>query len=418
MRKLVFVPVSCACLLAAAARGGEKAKPPARKPGEVRAGLQSLGRLTFLTPKAVRREFTRVTIADGKGSLPIAGLGLRFQRGRMAVVKPGSKTQNPLAVAVPPKGFSQALGAEISVGDGPKGKVAVSFAWTGKKGEYFVRNMTVSAAQYGDHTVTVVDDNCNGRYNDVGEDAVMMDRGPLAAPLGAVVMVGATPCSLQVAENGRSMIFTPVKGAKLGYAVVRKEGYLRLIGAVLRGPGGGFHVIGDRRPTLLPTGSHSLAFASLGVPAAGQFAVLEGGSASVNVTEGRKVAALKFGRPKLEVRASWDPKRRRVRIEGPKVEDISCKAGKFKFFYTPGAPKVNIIRIGRRAEHKQARDVRMPLGGRPAAPRALYLEARKYDIDRGKKYRFEVRWSNGVIEEAKGSITMDIPRSTAGTPKK
>ena len=48
----------------------------------------------------------------------------------------------------------------------------------------------------------------------------------------------------------------------------------------------------------------------------------------------------------------------------------------------------------------------------------LATNARKYNIDRGKKYRFEVRWPNGVIEEAKGSITMDIPRSTAGTPKK
>ncbi len=420
MRRLVLLLTAPCLLLPAAARSGEKkTKPPAKKPGEVRAGLQAMGRLPFITPKEARREFARVTVAGGKGSLPIAGLGVKFERGRMAVVAADGKNKAPLAVGVPLKGFSQAIAAEVSHGDGSKGQVAVSFARTGKAGEYFARNTVVAIAQYGDSTVTVVDDNCNGRYNDAGEDAVMVGRGTLAAPLGSLVLIGGVPHSFQVSESGKSMTFTPVKGSKLGFAKVsRKYGHLLLIGAVLKGPGGAFHVIGDRRPTLLPVGSYSLAFASLGNPAAGQFAILEGGGANVKVTADRKIGLLKFGRPKLAVKASYDARNKRVRIEGPKADDISCLAGKLKLFYVPGAPRVNIIRIGRTAEHKQARNIKMSMSGKVAAPRGLNLGLRKYNLDKGKKYRFEVRWPNGVIDEATGSVTLKIPRSSAAAKKK
>jgi len=405
------------CHAAPSIAAGEK-QPEAPKPGEVKAGKQAMGRLPFITPGGARQAYTKVTVSGGKGSTPIPGLSLVFRRGLMAVVSADSKVKNPIGVAIPPKGFSQAITAPVKTEDGSPDSVALCFRWTGRKGEYWIRNMTVAAAQYADCNVVVVDDNCNGRYNDLGEDAVIAGRGGMAAPLGSTVLLGGRPYGFQVSADGRKMTFTAVKDYKLGYAMVsNREGHRLLIGAVLKGPSGGYHVIGDRAPSLLPVGSYSFAFASLGNPVADQLAILEGGSLGIAVKEGKKVAVLKFGRPQLKVSAIYDPVSDRVKIDPPDRNAITCKGGTFRFFFRTGTPKVDIVRFSGRREVVQSRDVRMPTGGRNHQPTTLSLSRRKYNLDRGKKYRFDVRWPNGVVDEARGSATLTIPRS-AGRSRK
>ncbi len=413
---LVFAGVSCALLTDAP--GGEK---PAAKanPGEVKSRMVAMGRLSFVTPKQARRAHTKVTVSGGKGSLPISGLSLVSNRGLMAVIQDGDKNQRPLGVAVPPKGFSQAITAEVKFGDGKKGPVALSFAWTGKKGEYFVRNTMVAMAQYGDSTITVIDDNCNGSYSDVGEDAVIVGNGLMAAPLGSTVLLDGRPHGIQVSQSGQTMVLTPVKDFKQGVAMVSKrEGHRLLIGAVLKGPSGGYHVIGDRGPMLLPIGNYTFLFASLGNPVAGQFALLEGKSLTLTVKEGNKVAFLKFGRPELKVSATYDPVKDRVDIAPPDGTAITCKAGSLTFFFAPGTPKLDIIYLGSRGPVTRSRDLRMPTDGNSRQPRTLHLSRKKYNLDRGKKYRFELRWPNGVVDEACGSATLEIPRISAVKKKK
>ncbi len=417
MRMTLTVLLLICCSLGTALAADKKA--PAPRPGEVKTTKQAMGRLPFVTPRQARQAFAKVTVSGGKGSLAVPGLSLAFERGLMAVIAADSKIKNPIGVAIPPKGFSQAIAAPLKTAAGGTDSVAMCFCWTGKAGEYYVRNMMVATAQYADCNVTVIDDNCNGKYNDVGEDAVIVGRGRLAAPLGSTVLLGGRPYGFQVSDDGRKMTFSAVKSPKLGAAIVsNREGHRLLIGAVLKGPGGGYYVIGDRTPTVLPVGSYSFAFASLGNPIAGQFAILEGGSLNLAVKEDRKLAILKFGRPQLNVSATYDPATDRVKIAPPDGNAITCKGGTFKFFFPPGTPKVNITRFNRRRQPVvQSRNIRMPTDKKTHQPRALNLRRKKYNLDRGKKYRFDMRWPNGVVEEAKGSATIEIPYAS-NTKKK
>ncbi len=407
-------------LVSGAAQGtaGEKA-PPAPKPGEVEARLVSLPNPPFITPRQAKQEFTKVTVADGAGSMPVAGLKLKFNRGVMAVVEANSTVKSPVGVTIPQKGFSNCLAANVSFGDGTKGSLAFCFRWTGKSREYDVRNMTVAAGQYGDHPVVVIDDNCNGHYNDVGEDAVLVDRGRLAVPLGSVVLFRGAPHKIEVSESGRKMTFTPVPDFKPGCAIVsRDEGDRLLIGAVLKGPLGGFHAINDRGPTVLPAGSYTLTFASLGNPVINRLAVLDAKGTSLKVEPGNKPAVLTFGRPKLKISVVYNEARDRVVVKAPREGDISCKAGGFRFFFPMTVPEVDITRIGKKSQHRQERSLKMPFNTRAGQPRDMELWRNRHNLDRGKKYRFDMRWATGVIEEVSGSATLVIPQPPPPPPKK
>jgi len=410
-------------LLGAAAAPGGEAAPPAKPatppPGTVKLRLTAMGQFGFVTPREARQDYPRLTVADGKAGLPVAGLEAHIRGGGVAVVPTGGKVENAVAVALPRTGFSAALTAEAKGADGGICQVAVAFAPAGKPGEYFVRNVMAAVGQYGDYNITLVDENCNGRFSDAGEDAVMVGRGALAVPLGATVMVGRTLHGIQVAENGQSVLLTPKPETQVGTAIVsRTEGMRQLIGAVLKDSAGGFHLVGDREAAFLPVGNHSLAFASLGSPQAGAYAILQGGDATFAVPEtGNRHVVLNFGRPEVKISASYDPKSDDVRIEPPSRDAVTCRAGTFRFFFALADPKVEIFRLGTRDDHRQSQ-VSMPVDGSAMrAPRALVLDRSRHDLDRGKKYRFELSWSSGVVEDARGSAVLEIPFPTPPPPK-
>jgi hypothetical protein len=277
----------------------------------------------------------------------------------------------------------------------------------------------VVIGRYLDTAVTVIDDNCNGRFNDLGEDAVLVGSGALAAPLGPVVVLGRRVYNLQVSEDGKTMTFTPAAESKLGAAVVSdREGHRLLLGAILRGPGESFFAVGDRGPTLLPAGSYSFAFAALGKPGTEMAGLLESsGDLNLEVKE-RKVAVLKFGRPRMEVKVRYDERQDDVVIEPPNRDSVTCKAGRFRFFSPTGVPKVDVVRLGRRGNVTKFRNIRMPVDRRGNRPRALRLDRDKYDLDRGDRYRFEVTWANGLVQEAKSSATLTIPKRRRPAKKK
>jgi hypothetical protein len=405
---ILLLTLTCWTVPAApgAARASEAATPGKK---EVTARVVPLQRLGFLTPNEARQKFPRVKLAGGKANLPLGGLGVKLERGVLSLT--GDVVNKQFGVAVPDKGFSRALASDLPAKDkdGAKRTVALCFAATGEKDEFFVRNMNVATAQYGAHTITVVDDNCNGRYNDLEADAIIADRGLLAVPLGSTLMLGNMPHGIEVAEDGSSITVTQIKEFKLGGAMVSRQEYRRqLIGAVLKGPAGGYHAISDQGPSVLPVGKYNFVFASLGTPAANQLACLEGGGrTSLDIKSGRTAAILEFGRPSFKVEVTCTNKGDTVRVRGPRTTGITCKAGTFHFFFRLGTPRLDISSVGARSGSGQLARIPMPLGTN-GEPGSVSFNRTEHRLLRNRTYRFEITWPVSVMDDVKGSATLKL----------
>jgi hypothetical protein len=412
-----LAPLSLGGFVAVIAAVAAAAEPaPAPKPVEIVGRLQAMGSLSCVTPREARGDLPVVKLDGSGGTLPIAGLSAQVQRGVLTVGRSGG-AGGAASVGIPPSGFSQMLAVEAAAGaDGKKVQYALAFRWTGRRGEYHVRNLTVSSGFIDTVPFTVIDDNCNGKYNDVGEDALLLGRAPLAVPLGTAIVAGGRGYTLQVSELGDKITLTPVAGFKAGTAIVsERDGGRLLLGAVLKGPDGSCYLVGDAVPEVLPAGAHTLLFAAIGNPGAGNLAYLEATGTTVNVPEsgpGGRPALIGLGRPTVKLDVTYDAAKDRVCIAAPKTDEIACKAGKLRFFYTMGTPTLDIIRIDRREDKVLERGLRLSVG-QDGSPNGINLDRGKHNLDRGKKYRFELTWPNGIMDQIKGAAVLEIPLAGA-----
>lgn len=66
----------------------------------------------------------------------------------------------------------------------------------------------------GDTKIQVIDQNLNGSFDDVGEDAIVIGRDGAASFLSRVVSVGGELFEIQVARDGSSITYAPYAGAR------------------------------------------------------------------------------------------------------------------------------------------------------------------------------------------------------------
>lgn len=66
---------------------------------------------------------------------------------------------------------------------------------------------------WGGTTIKVIDQNCDGRFDGIGEDALVVGRGESASYLSEVVNVGGELFRMEVAENGSELRFSAYDGA-------------------------------------------------------------------------------------------------------------------------------------------------------------------------------------------------------------
>lgn len=383
-----------------------------KNPGEVEAAVQAVGTFPFITPKEALGELPAVSFSGGKGTLaaPVkAGKVTVYASAGGVAVDVAGDGKNLLKAALFDRGFSTPLAFEVA-GSGEKPNLmALSFAHARKGGGLVCRNTAVACARFADHTVWVIDDNCNGQYGDAGEDAVIVDNGRLAAPLGSTLVLGVRHYRLQITADGRKMTFTPTD-TKLGAAAVsNREGYACLLGAVTKGPDGGYYVLGQRTAEVVPAGEHTLEYACFR-DAGGRNAAVSGGQVKLTVAEGRRVSLLSLGTPTLgQAKAAYDHKRREITVQPPAAEDIKCKAGTFVFDFPMPPARVSVWRLYRGREERVMSHQTMTSQGGKLRPLVIDCHDDE-DLKVGALYRIEVLWALGVIPDAKASVELRLNR--------
>ena len=92
-------------------------------------------------------------------------------------------------------------------GEGPRRAIRL----TDNKGWHFAPAGAVVAKWRG-VTFKVIDQNCDGRFDGIGEDALVVGRGGSACYLSDVVQVGGELYRLQVTQDGSELSFSPYEG--------------------------------------------------------------------------------------------------------------------------------------------------------------------------------------------------------------
>lgn len=159
--------------------------------------------------------------------------------------------------------------------------------------DYKYRSACCLTGKVGDLKITLFDMNSNGRFDDLGQDAVAIGRDHGAAVLSKVVSDGEHVYELDLSEGGTQASIKPYAG-KLGQIDLHDHEGRSKVGCVVvtNGQGHSFNVAGHKAFTL-PTGRYTI---SAGLVQKGkQTAKIRAGEMAPLVVEAGKLASLRWG---------------------------------------------------------------------------------------------------------------------------
>jgi len=122
------------------------------------------------------------------------------------------------------------------------------------------------AGKVGETTIQIIDQNLNGSFNDVGEDAIVVGRDAAASYLSKVISVDGKLWSLDVARDGSSMAVEPYSGpAGLLDLTTLFESKAKLRSAIVRSKDGkhSFSMAKAKRGLSIPAGEYELCAGEL-----------------------------------------------------------------------------------------------------------------------------------------------------------
>jgi hypothetical protein len=150
----------------------------------------------------------------------------------------------------------------------------------------------------GETRVQLIDQNNNGRYDDFGEDAMIVGRSKFATFLSRVVNVGGELHTLQIAPDGSSLTHAPFQG-EVGVLDLRTglETKGKLLSAIVRSADGDvcFDLARAKEGLRVPSGTYSLHSGKFGLGQASAY-VRAGRMASIEVAAGEPTV-LDWGGP-------------------------------------------------------------------------------------------------------------------------
>jgi hypothetical protein len=129
---------------------------------------------------------------------------------------------------------------------------------------WFVRSGCITRGTLEGKTLTLVDENNNGCFNDLGVDTVSVGRASARAYLGDVVSVGGKLREIQVDASGESVRFREYRGETGVLDVFQGfEGKARIDSAVVQSETCSFNLATMRREAKVPAGNYRLVRARL-----------------------------------------------------------------------------------------------------------------------------------------------------------
>jgi hypothetical protein len=167
---------------------------------------------------------------------------------------------------VTPGGYSDAFTATLHYEDGSSAPYNFVFKSLVDKEQYAVIRMSSRVATAQEQRITLLDDNGNGKYNDIGKDAVMVGENPVAL-LGKYILLGDQFYELLVHAAGASIEVRPAMAMDLGtidmfegHEITQKSADLRIHTVIVSGLDASFSFDPNRRKLKVPAGSYDIAF--------------------------------------------------------------------------------------------------------------------------------------------------------------
>ena len=116
-------------------------------------------------------------------------------------------------------------------------------------------------------TIQLIDQNLDGDYCDIGEDAIIVGRGKIAAFLSQVIAIDGTLYELEVAADGTTVDYRPYRGATGTLTLGPCDTKAKVLSAVVRSEDGRFcfDMAKEQSGLTVPAGEYRLLAGIIGL---------------------------------------------------------------------------------------------------------------------------------------------------------
>ncbi|MCZ7644371.1 MAG: hypothetical protein M5U26_03670 [Planctomycetota bacterium] len=276
-------------------------------PGLFDADLQ---RVVILPPDGTKVDLGLPHDGVGKDGKPRPALFATYRvAGRQAALwvdLDGDGQQEPSEFA--PVAEGQELGPfvyQASYEDGTSGPYLFKLQHLGEAGKFRLTRCQAKQFKVKGQVLLLCDDNGNGRYDDLGKDALLIQDQPVTL-LSRQIYLGEQLHELLVHPAGQTIEVRPLANLEFGevdllhlFKSPQKSENLRFLTLIVQGKDGAFPFDGRLRTRKLPVGAYDLVFGLL--ERSNELVMLKRGERTSFVVESAKVATPAWGGPVLGV---------------------------------------------------------------------------------------------------------------------
>jgi hypothetical protein len=209
---------------------------------------------------------------------------------------------------------------EASYDDGTAAPYTFKLQFTGETGKFRLLRCCARLAHFGKSALVLLDDDANGRFNDLGRDALLVDQQPLTL-LGRQVYIGGKLHELIVHASGQTLEIRPHPPVATGlvnmfrkYTMPQRSENLRIYTVIVSGRESSFSFSPAQPALELPLGAYDVVFGFF-ERAAEQMWMRSGDRTSFNVEAGKETLPAWGGPVKGEVRVENDGQT--ITVQGP-----------------------------------------------------------------------------------------------------
>ena len=203
--------------------------------------------------------------------------------------------------------------------------------------------------------IKIIDQNNNGRFNDVGVDAIVVGKSTVASYLSRVINAKGSLVEIEVASNGKEVSYKPFEG-KTGVLNLRSKFSAKgkLTAAVVMSDDGNysFELAGAKNGMLIPEGAYIIKSGQ--VTAGKETALIKQGDAKNITVSASEPSVFEWGGP-VRAEFTYDRVGDKVTFSPGNLTYIG-KAGEVYHSWVPtGAPPKFVIRDGKGREITSAK---------------------------------------------------------------
>jgi hypothetical protein len=165
-----------------------------------------------------------------------------------------------------PDGLSDPITCDLHYEDGTTAQYSFRFKTIAEKEKFAIVRTMARTATFQNHKITLLDDDGNGKYDDVDRDALVIDDQPVTF-LGKYILIGedfyevvAHPAGTVMEIRAAPKIDTGIADMFAAYTVSQKSETMKIHGLIITGPNGSFSFDERRKAGKVPAGTYDITF--------------------------------------------------------------------------------------------------------------------------------------------------------------